>query len=96
VNEAIESVCVPVMTNDPACVPGWFTVRMDEQVPDHVMRELEHEFAVFGGASEAISEFLTWMHFVEQEARSFPQLLDGVALLKGAVMAVGASMVGTW
>ena len=85
----------------PVCVPGDFTVRIGDVMPGWVMRELEEEFRKFGGVAEAASGFLSAMHWVEVEVRGFPDLLDGLGRLKGALMAVGAilaerSMDGGW
>ena len=100
-NEAIENVCVreddesdvaPV----PECVPGDFTVRMGDVMPAYVLEELDEEFVKFGGAAEAVSGFLSAMHWVEEEVRGFPDLLEGLGRLKGALMAVGAAVEGKW
>ena len=97
--EAMEGVCVHEMTNDvgpaPACAPGDFTVRLGDVMPAWVMRELEQEFSKFGGVAEAVSGFLSTVHWDEAEVRGFPDLLEGLGRLKGALMAVGAAMVGT-
>ena len=93
-NEAMENVCVSDATEVgpvPACVPGDFTVRLGDVLPDCVLRGLREEFRVFGGAPGAVSCFLTWMHFVEREARRLPELLEGLGRLKGALMAVAAA-----
>lgn len=47
-----------------------------------------------GGAREAASGFLSWMHWVEQEVRRLPDLLEGLGLLKGAMMAVAVAEIG--
>ena len=44
----------------------------------------------FGGASGAASGFLSMMHWVEDEVRGFPDLLEGLGRLKGALMAVAS------
>ena len=97
-NEAIENVCVREDVNDfapvPVCVPGDFIVRIGDVMPAYVLEELEEEFSMFGGAAEAISGFLSAMHWVEAEVRGFPDLLEGLARLKGALMAVGAAVEG--
>ena len=100
-NEAIENVCVreddesdvaPV----PECVPGDFTVRMGDVMPAYVLEELDEEFSKFGGVAEAVTGFLSAMHWVEEEVRGFPDLLEKLARLKGALMAVGAAVEGKW
>jgi hypothetical protein len=50
--------------------------------------ELRAGMAAMGGAREAASGFLSWMHWVEQEVRRLPDLLEGLGLLKGAMMGV--------
>ena len=80
----------------PAFVPGEFTVRLGDVMPAYVLEGLEEEFRKFGGATGAVSGFLSAMNWVEDEVRGFPDLLEGLARLKGALMAVGASRVGRW
>jgi hypothetical protein len=95
-NEAVENVCVKVDVSDigpvPATVPGDFTVRLRDVIAGQVMDELEEEFKRFGGAAGAASGFMSMMHWVEEEVRDFPDLLEGLGRLKGALMAVGAAM----
>jgi hypothetical protein len=80
----------------PECVPGDFTVRLGDVMPGRVMEGLEEEFCKFGGTAKAVSGFLSWMHWVEVEVGGFPDLLEGLGRLKGAVMSVGASVEGKW
>ena len=80
----------------PACVPGDFTVRIGDVMPAYVLEELDEEFRKFGGVAEAVSGFLSAMHWVEAEVWGFPDLLEGLARLKGALMAVGAAVEGKW
>ena len=80
----------------PAAVPGDFTVRLGDVMPGWVMEGLEAEFGAFGGVTEAISGFLSAIHWVEVEAQGFDDLLEGLARLKGALMAVGTAAVGEW
>ena len=80
----------------PVCVPGDFTVRIGDVMPGWVMKGLEEEFEKFGGAAEAVSGFLSAMHWVEEEVRGVDDLLEGLANLKGALMAVGAAVEGEW
>ena len=80
----------------PVCVPGDFTVRIGDVMPAYVLEELDEEFAKFGGVAEAVSGFLSAMHWVEAEVRGFPDLLEGLGRLKGALMAVGAAVEGKW
>ena len=99
-NEAVESVIVHETTDDvdpaPACAPGDFTVRLGDVMPAWVMRELEQEFAKCGGVAGAATGFLSTVHWVEAEVRGFPDLLEGLGRLKGALMAVGAAVEGEW
>ena len=78
----------------PAFVPGDFTVRLGDVMPAYVLEELEEEFRKYGGVAEAVSGFLSAMHRVEAEVRGFPDLLEGLGRLKGAIMAVGAAVEG--
>ena len=80
----------------PAAVPGDFTVRLGDVMPGWVMEGLEAEFGAFGGVTEAISGFLSAIHWVEVEAQGVDDLLEGLARLKGALMAVGTAAVGEW
>jgi len=69
---------------------------MGDVMPAYVLEELDEEFVKFGGAAEAVSGFLSAMHWVEEEVRGFPDLLEGLGRLKGALMAVGAAVEGKW
>ena len=69
-------------------------MRIGDVMPAYVLDELEGEFSKFGGVAEAASGFLSAMHWVEVEVRGFPDLLEGLARLKGALMAVGAAVEG--
>ncbi len=80
----------------PECIPGDFTVRLGDVLPRWVMEGLEAEFGKYGGVTEAVSGFLSWMHWVEVEVQGMDDLLEGLSRLKGALMAVGASGVGRW
>ncbi len=80
----------------PECIPGDFTVRLGDVMPGWVMEGLEEEFGKYGGIAEAISGFLSAMHWVEVEVQGVDDLLEGLARLKGALMSVGASGVGRW
>ena len=84
------------VTPVPANVPGDFTVRLGDVMPGWVMEGLEAEFGKYGGVAEAVSGFLSAMHWVEVEVQGLDDLLEGLARLKGALMAVGASGVGRW
>jgi len=83
-------------TGVPVCVPGDFTVRLGDVMPAYVLEELDEEFSKFGGAAGAVSGFLSAVHWVEEEVRGMPGLLEGLAALKGALMAVGAAVEGKW
>ena len=80
----------------PECIPGDFTVVIGDVMPGWVMEGLEAEFGKYGGVAEAVSGFLSWMHWVEVEVQGVDDLLEGLSRLKGALMAVGASGVGRW
>ena len=71
-------------------------MRLGDVMPGYVLEELEEEFAKIGGVAVAASVFLSWMHWVEEEVRGLPDLLEGLARLKGALMAVGAAVEGKW
>ena len=100
-NEAIENVVVRLddgidVGPVPGNVPGDFTVMIGDVMPGWVMEGLEAEFGKYGGITEAVSGFLSWMHWVEVEVQGYEDLLEGLSRLKGALMAVGASEVGRW
>ncbi len=78
----------------PTLVPGDFTVRLGDVMPGWVMEGLEAEFGKYEGVTEAISGFLSAIHWVEFEVQGVDDLLEGLARLKGALMAVGASVEG--
>ncbi len=80
----------------PASVPGDFTVRLGDVMPGWVMEELEAEFGQYEGVIEAVSGFLSAIHWVEVEVQEVPDLLEGLARLKGALMAAATSAVGEW
>ena len=80
----------------PAAVPGDFSVRLGDVMPGWVMEGLEAEFGKYEGVAEAISGFLSAIHWGEVEVQGIPDLLEGLARLKGALMAVGTSAVGEW
>ena len=69
-------------------------MRLGDIMPAYVLEELEEEFRKFGGAAKAIAGFLSAMHWVEDEVRGFPDLLEELSRLKGALMAVGAAVEG--
>ena len=83
-NEAVEIVCVSEEVNDvtpvPARVPGAFVVDL-----------LEETGRFDRGEAELL---LSWFEWVEMEVRGFPDLLEGLCRLRGAVMkaAVGEGM----
>ncbi len=80
----------------PTLVPGDFTVRLGDVMPGWVMEGLEAEFGKYEGVTEAISGFLSAIHWVEVEVQGIPDLLEGLARLKGALMAAATSAVGEW
>ena len=82
-NEAMESVIVSETLNDsngtpvPARVPGAFVVDL-----------LEETGRFDRGEAEVLLSILEW---VEVEARGFPDLLEGLCRLRGAVMKAAAA-----
>ena len=80
----------------PTLVPGDFTVRLGDVMPGWVMEGLEAEFGKYEGVTEAISDFLSAIHWVEVEVQGVPDLLEGLARLKGALMAATTPAVGEW
>jgi len=78
----------------PATVPGDFTVRLGDVLLGQTYREMVEEFGRLGGPAAAARGFLTLLEFVEVEAQGFPEMLEELRLLKGAVMAVAAPVVG--
>ncbi len=80
----------------PEAVPGDFTVRLGDVMPGWVMEGLEAEFGQYEGVTEAVSGFLSAIHWVEVEARGYEDLLEGLARLKGALMAAATPAVGVW
>ncbi len=81
-----ESVRVCGYVNDstapvPASVPGEFWVPLDECMTPCRMDE---------GAAGLL---LTWIEWVEIEVQGFPNLVERMRRLRGAVMAAGATLV---
>ena len=82
-NEAMESVIVSETLNDsngtpvPVKVPGAFVVDL-----------LEETGRMDKGEAEVLLSILEW---VEVEARGFPDLLEGLCRLRGAVMKAAAA-----
>jgi hypothetical protein len=70
----------------PANVPGDFTVLLGAVVAGETLEGLEAEVAALG-----VDGPLTLLEWVEAEV---PELVEEVRLLRGTVMAVGASMAG--
>ena len=100
-NEAVENVCVNLDDGSdvgpvPWSVPENFIVMIGDVMPGWVMDGMDEAFAKFVDPAEAVSGFLSAIQWVEVEMRGFPDLLEGLSRLKGALMAVGASTIGTW
>jgi hypothetical protein len=74
----------------PPAVPGEFVVRLPAVVSDETLRGLEAGMAALGGAGALLS----WLRWVEAEVRGFPDLVEGLLGLRGAVMAAAAA--GEW
>ena len=78
-NEAVESFCVKEVndvTPVPARVPGAFVVDLLEETGRFDRREAEL--------------LLSWFEWVEMEVLGFPDLLEGLCRLRGAVMKAAA------
>ena len=94
-NEAIENVCVSETVNDvtpvPAVAPGDFDVRIGEgwggSLHDLADGLCEWEL----GPEAAVGLLLTWLEWVEVEIGKFPDLVDSLHLLRGAVMTAGSA-----
>ena len=84
------------VTPVPANVPGDFTVHLGDVMPGWVMEGLEAEFGKYEGVIEAVSGFMSAIHWVEVEVQGFDDLLEGLSRLKGALMAAATSAVGEW
>ena len=75
-NEATENVCVSEIENVVAPVPA--------KVPGAFVVDLLEETGRFDrGEAELL---LSWFEWVEMEVRGFPDLLEGLCRLRGAVM----------
>jgi hypothetical protein len=100
-NEAMENVCVSETVEEnvspvPACVPGEFTVRLGEGWGGslHDLADGLSEWEL--GAEAAVGLLLTWLEWVEVEVGRFPDLVDSLHLLRGAVMTAGSSVLGRY
>ncbi len=68
----------------PAAVPGEFVVYLGtDDVPDGLDPDLT-------------ALLLTWIEWVEVEVQGYDDLLEGLARLKGALMAAATPAVGEW
>jgi len=97
-NEAIENVCVSETVNDvtpvPAVAPGDFDVRIGEGWGGS-LHDLTGELAEWGhGPGAAVELLLTWCEWVEVGA--FPDLMERMRLLRGAVMVAGSAVLGRY
>ena len=72
----------------PATVPGEFTVVLGAVICAETHRELQEALAA------GTAGFLTLVEFAEVEAQGEDELLEGLKLLRGAVMAVAAPEIG--
>jgi hypothetical protein len=94
-NESVESVCVSEKMDEsmpvPASVPGEFTVRLGEGWGGslHDLADGLNEWEL--GAEAAVGLLLSWLEWVEVEVGRFPDLMDSLHLLRGAVMTAGAA-----
>ena len=76
----------------PPAVPGDFDVVLGAVVAGDTLRGLEEGMAGLGGAAG----ILTLLEWVEVELEGFPELVEELRMLRGAVMAVAASVEGEW
>ena len=86
----------PVSGPVPESVPGEFTVHLGDVMPGWVQQGLEAEFGNYGGVVEAVSSYLTALQWIEMEVQGYDDLLEGLARLKGALMAAATPAVGVW
>ncbi len=92
-NESVERVIVNEKMDDvmpvPSRVPGEFTVRLGEgwggSLHDLASGLCEWEL----GSAGAVGMLLSWLEWVEVEIGAFPDLVDSLHLLRGAVMTAG-------
>ena len=99
-NESVERVCVSQTTKDvtpvPAVAPGDFDVRIGEGWGGS-LHDLAGELADWGhGPGAAVELLLTWCEWVEVEVRAFPEVMERVRLLRGAVMVAGSAVLGRY
>jgi hypothetical protein len=78
----------------PPTVPGEFVVQLGAVVSGETLCDLEEEMAGLGGAEAATAGLLSLLEWVELEARGFDDLVEGLRLLRGAVMVAGAAGQG--
>jgi hypothetical protein len=99
-NESVERVVVSEKLNDvvpvPAKAPGEFTVRLGEGWGGslHDLADGLSEWEL--GAEAAVGLLLTWLEWVEVEVGRFPDLVERVRLLRGAVMTAGSAVLGRY
>ena len=74
----------------PASVPGDFTVVMGAVLSGATLQGLEEGMAGPGGPSGLLS----WLEWVEVEVEGFDDLVEGLHLIRGAVMSVAAAVAG--
>ena len=78
----------------PATVPGDFAVGIGDVLSRKTHQEFLEELRRLGGAEAAASGFCSWVRWVEHEARGFPELMEDLRRLRGAVMAIAAPVIG--
>jgi hypothetical protein len=79
----------------PPAVPGEFVVVLGSAMSAETLRGLAEGMARLGGAEAAAAGLLGWLEFVELEVRGldgFDDLVEGLRVLRGAVMVAGAAV----
>jgi len=69
-------------------------VGLGDVISGRTHRELLEELDRLEIAEAADSGFCSWVRWVEHEARGFPELMEDLRRLRGAVMAIAAPVIG--
>ena len=99
--ESIENVCVRMDDGSdsapvPKCVPGDFTVIIGTVLADRTQKEMRAEMDALGGLERGFGVLLTVLSWVEVVFDRCREIREDGGRVRGQVMALGASMVGTW